>query len=136
MTDVDYRGNPLPPGERLLGAGLAFGSRDVQVVDDIAPMPGDYVIWKRRWSPFYQTRFELSLRTRGVDTIVLNGGSVEIGIASTLYAIQTLDFDVVVVSDGCTSDRPDCRDALMKQVFPVIGRVRTTDQVLALLGSA
>ena len=92
------------------------------MIDEIAPLPTDYMIWKRGWSPFFQTRFELSLRSRGVDTIILNGGSVEIGIAATVYAMQSLDFDTVIVSDGCTSERAACSDALMQQVFPIIGR--------------
>ncbi|MBM2812009.1 MAG: hypothetical protein HW416_2768, partial [Chloroflexi bacterium] len=38
-----------------------------------------------------------------------------------------------VVSDACNSDRPDCREVMMNRIFPLIGRVRTTDQVIAML---
>lgn len=134
LADTDYRGNRLALGERQQSANvLTVGSPQVQVVDEIAPEPTDYMIWKHRWNPFFQTHLELSMRSRGIDTVVLNGGSVEVGIAATVYAIQALDFDLVVVSDGCTSTRPACRDALMGQVFPIIARIRTTDQVLAML---
>jgi nicotinamidase-related amidase len=75
----------------------------------------------------------VSLRLRGIDTIVVNGGSTEIGIAATAYAAQALDFDLVVVSDGCTSGHADCQALFMTNVFPRMGRVRTTDQVLAML---
>ncbi|MEK7819625.1 MAG: isochorismatase family protein, partial [Pseudomonadota bacterium] len=43
---------------------------------------------------------ELSLRTRGVDTIILTGGSTEIGVAATAYGAHALDFDIVFVSLG------------------------------------
>ena len=129
LTDIDFRGNPVPSGERLQGTGLAYGSQAVQVIDDIAPRPDDYVFWKRRWSPFFQTHFELSLRARGVETIIVNGGSIEVGLAATAYAMQTLDFDMVIVPDGCTSNRANCREAFMTVVFPLIGRVRSTNQI-------
>ena len=136
LADTDYRGNRLAVDKvQRPGNALAFGSPEVQVIDEIRPEPQDYMIWKQRWSPFFQTHLELSLRTRGIDTIILNGGSVEVGIAATVYAIQALDFQLVIVSDGCTSSRSACRDALMGQVFPIIGRIRTTDQVLEILSS-
>jgi hypothetical protein len=39
----------------------------------------------------------------------------------------------VIVSDGCLSRFADGHEIFMNQVFPRIGRVRTTDQVLAML---
>ena len=57
-------------------------------------MPNKIVAAKTRWNPFYETAFESSLRLRGVDTIIVNGGSTEIGITATVYAAQSLDFDL------------------------------------------
>ncbi len=58
------------------------GSRHAKCLDLIAPQPGDYVIAKHRWNAFLQTSLELSLRTAGVDTIMLAGGATEMGIAT------------------------------------------------------
>jgi nicotinamidase-related amidase len=134
LTDMGTGGNLYPEGSKRQGPSRAVaGSREMQVVDEIAPNEADYVIWKPRWDPFQHTALELSLRVRGIDTIVLNGGSVEVGVASTAYAIQARDFDLVVVSDGCTSRDPECYAALMWRIFPRIGRVRTTEEVLQML---
>ena len=134
FTDMDIGGTRYAEGPRRQGPSRAVaGSPEMAVVEEIAPAADDYVIWKPRWSPFHQTALELSLRVRGVDTIVLCGGSTEVGIAATVYAIQALDFDLVVVSDGCTSRHPECQDVLINRIFPRIGLVRTTDQVLAML---
>src|SRR5438309_641893 len=51
------------------------------VIDELRPMPADYMIFKHRWSMFFQTELELSLRARDIDTILLAGGSTEVGIA-------------------------------------------------------
>ena len=107
-TDTDIRGDPFTePGTRISIGRHITGTPDVAVI--------------------------ASLRLRGVDTIVVNGGSTEIGITATVYAAQALDFDLVVVSDGCTSRHADCHDLIMKKVFSRIGRVRTTDQVISML---
>lgn len=123
-----------PPGVRRPMSRAIIGSPEVQVIDEITPRPGDYMFWKERWDPWHQTTFELSLRRRGIDAIVVNGGSTEIGIAATAYGAHRLDFDFVVVSDGCTSEYPEDQAVLMNSIFPRIGRVRNTDQVLKMLG--
>jgi nicotinamidase-related amidase len=73
------------------------------------------------------------LRLGGVDTLVANGGATQWGIAATAYGAHRLDVDLVVVSDGCYSGNSNQHDILMKYMFPGMGRVRTTDQVLAML---
>ncbi len=134
LTDMDTGGSPYPAGPKRQGPSRAVeGSPEMAVVDEIAPQPEDYVVWKPRWNPFHQTALDLALRVRGIDTIVLNGGSIEVGVAATVYAIQAHDYDLVVVSDGCTSRHADCEDVLMQRIFPLIGLVRTTDQVLQML---
>ena len=134
LTDTDIRGDPFPePGTRIsIGRHIA-GTPDVGVIDEIAPRPEDYFFAKPRWSAFHETTFATCLRLRGADTIVVTGGSTEIGVAATVYAAQALDFDLVVVSDACTSRHSDCHEVLMKSVFPRISRVRTTDQVVTML---
>jgi nicotinamidase-related amidase len=133
LLDLDENLQPYPDGMRRPMSRAVFGTEAVQVIDEIAPRPEDYMIWKERWDPWHQTTFELSLRRRNIDTIIVNGGATEIGIAATAYGAHRLDFDVVFVADGCTSRYADCQEIFMKSVFPRIGRVRTTDQVLAML---
>jgi nicotinamidase-related amidase len=109
------------------------GSAGAEVVDELRPEPDDYVIGKHRWSAFFQTHLELSIRSRKIDTIVLCGGATEIGIASTAYAARDLDFDLVIARDACTSPRTAAHDLLMDVVFPRFARVRTTDEVISMI---
>ena len=135
LTDMDTGGTAYPDGSRWQGPSRAVvNTPEMAVVAEIAPSPEDYVIWKLRWDPYHQTPLETSLRMRRIETIVLNGGSTEVGVAATVYATQARDFDLVVVSDGCTSRHPECQETLMTRIFPRIGRVRSTDQVLGMLG--
>jgi nicotinamidase-related amidase len=109
------------------------GSFGAKVVDELRPEPDDYVIAKHRWSAFFQTHLELSLRSRRIDTMILCGGATEIGIASTAYAARDLDYDLVIVRDACSSPRRVAHDLFMDVVFPRFARVRTTDEVTSMI---
>lgn len=104
-----------------------------EVIAQIAPQPQDYVIKKHRWSTFFETHFELSLRTAGIDTIMMCGGSVEVGIASTAYSARDRDFNQIILRDACTSRKPDVQECFMNRIFPVFCRVMTVDEAIALI---
>ena len=106
------------------------------MIDELKPEPGDYVVPKHRWSAFFQTKMELSMRSRGIDVMVLCGGSTEVGIASTAYAARDLDLDLVFVSDATRSGKPDVHEMFMTKIFPRMGRVRDTEQVIAMMDAA
>jgi len=109
------------------------GTREAEIVPELAPRPGDYMVPKHRWSAFHGTYLELALRARRVDTIVLCGGSTEIGIASTAYAARDLDYNLVIATDACTSAKHEIHAQLMREVFPRLARVRNTMQVMEML---
>ena len=134
ITDTDMRLRPWP-GEDCNPTvhGATEGSWDQKVIEEIAPKPEDYVIPKYRWSTFHQTYFDLALRSRGIDTLIVSGGAVDVGVASTVYAARDLDYNVIIVRDACSNSHEDSMSAFMNTVFPRMARVRTTDQVLKLM---
>ncbi|MFQ5683245.1 MAG: cysteine hydrolase [Candidatus Binatia bacterium] len=134
ITDTDMRLNPWPKGDCNPSVhGATEGSWEQKVIDELKPSAADYIIPKFRWSAFHQTYLDLALRARGLDTIILSGGSVDVGVASTAYAARDLDYNVVVVRDACTNSRADSMAVFMEKVFPRMARVRTTDEVLQMI---
>src|SRR5512146_1286699 len=89
-TDMDLGagGNAAAP----IRPHFHVGSRDAEIVPELAPLSTAVVIPKQRWSSFCQTNFDLQLRVRGIDTIVIAGGSTDDGIASTVFAARDLDY--------------------------------------------
>jgi len=134
LTDTDMRLRPWSGGECAPTVhGATDGSWEQKVIDEIKPEPQDYIVPKYRWSTFHQTYFDLALRARGIDTIIISGGAVDVGVASTVYAARDLDYNVIVVRDACSNSHEDAMAVFMNKIFPRMGRVRTTDQVLELL---
>jgi nicotinamidase-related amidase len=112
---------------------VTSGAPHTEIIAEIAPQPGDYIIKKHRWSAFFQTHLELSLRTAGINTILLAGGALEIGIASTAYAARDLDYNLVILRDACTALSPAGHAVFMDEVLPRFARVLIVDQALALV---
>ena len=134
VRDTDNRLRPLAPGARDAPL-LTGGTAETAIVKALAPRPEDFMVPKHRWSAFHGTYLDLALRTRRIDTVILVGGSTDVGIASTAFAARDLDYNLVIVRDACTSPERDNHDQLMARVFPRMARVRTTDEVLDLLGA-
>jgi ureidoacrylate peracid hydrolase len=137
VTDTDMRLRAWPKDDCNPPVhGATEGSWEQKVIEEIAPRPEDTIIPKYRWSTFHQTYFDLALRTRGIDTIIISGGAVDVGVASTVYAARDLDYNVIVVRDACSNSHDDSMAAFMNTIFPRMARVRTTDQVLEMIEKA
>jgi nicotinamidase-related amidase len=106
-----------------------------EIVPEIGPKPGDLLITKRQWGAFYGTDLDLQLRRRGVRTIVLAGIATNFGVESTARAAYERGYQQVFVEDAMTSLTAEGHDFVIKNIFPRIGRVRSTSAVLEALSS-
>ena len=138
LTDTNNSLTPWPNGEvTKTKMHVIAGDKSSDVLADLEPQADDYYIVKYRWSAFHQTYLDLALRTRGIDTIIVSGGSTDVGVTSTVYSARDLDYNLIVVSDACgTSHDQRAHDTLMELVFPRMARVRTTEQVIEMLRNA
>ena len=138
LTDTNNSLTPWPNGEvTKTKMHVIAGDKSSDVLADLEPRPEDYYIVKYRWSAFFQTYLDLALRTRGIDTIIISGGSTDVGVTSTMYSGRDLDYNMIVVSDACgTSHDQRAHDTLMDLVFPRMARVRTTNQVIEMIAKA
>ncbi|HWP23153.1 MAG TPA: cysteine hydrolase [Candidatus Binatia bacterium] len=138
LTDTNNALTPWPDGEVTKAKmHVIAGDPSSEVLADLEPQPDDDYIVKYRWSALFQTYLDLALRTRGIDTIVISGGSTDVGVASTLYSGRDLDYNMIVVRDACgTAHDQRAHDMLMERVFPRMSRVRTTDQVIEMMRAA
>lgn len=93
----------------------------------------DLTIVKRQWSAFHGTELDLQLRRRGIKTIVLCGISTNIGVESTARQAFELGYDQVFVEDAMTSTNSAAHAGTLAHILPRLGRIRTTNQVLAAL---
>ena len=95
------------------------GTRDVQVVDELAPLDGEPLVQNWPFDIFRQTDVEHWLHDRGVETVVLVG--VATGMAINIAAYQLADrlFNLIVPSDCVTDGNRRLHEAIMTGIMPV-----------------
>jgi nicotinamidase-related amidase len=104
-----------------------------ELVEQLDRKPGDFVITKRQWGAFYGTELELRLRRAGIRTIVMGGVATNFGVESTARAAFDLGYEVVFAEDAMTTVSAEAQQFATQVVFPRMGRVRSTEDVLAAL---
>ena len=103
----------------------------MELVPEAGFRPGDLLVTKRQWGAFYGTDLDQHLRRRRVRTIVLGGIATNFGVESTARAANERAFELVLAEDAMSSLSAEAHAFSIQTVFPRIGRVRTTEQIIA-----
>lgn len=104
-----------------------------QLVADLGPDANDILITKRQWGAFYGTALDLQLRRRGIDTIVIGGIATNFGVESTARDAYERGYALVFVEDAMAGLSAEAHGFAITTIFPRIGRVRSTEEVLGAL---
>jgi nicotinamidase-related amidase len=89
----------------------------------------EWVMYKPRWSAFYQTRLEDHLRALGVSTLVISGCNFPNGPLATVYAASSRDFRIVVATDAVSGGN----ESTLAELGRIGVYLMTSDQCLAWL---
>ena len=102
-----------------------------ELVPELNRQPNDIVILKRQWGAFYGTDLDLQLRRRGINTIILCGIATEFGVESTARDAYERGYEQIFAEDAMTARNADSHSNAITRIFPRLGRVRSTEQILA-----
>ncbi len=83
---------------------LTQASHASQVVDELAPIKGEYVLCKTQPSAFFGTDLVGWLVHRGVDTTLITGATTSGCVRATVVDSMSYNFRTIVVTD-CVGDR-------------------------------
>ena len=104
-----------------------------ELIPELNRQPNDIVILKLQWGAFYGTDLELQLRRRGLSTIILCGIATEFGVESTARDAYERGFEQVFAEDAMTARSPESHANSISRIFPRMGRVRSTAEIVAAL---
>jgi nicotinamidase-related amidase len=102
-----------------------------ELIPELDRQPSDVVILKRQWGAFYGTDLDLQLRRRNLSTIILCGISTDAGVESTARDAYERGFELIFAEDAMTSSTAESHANSVERIFPRLGRVRSTDQIIA-----
>jgi ureidoacrylate peracid hydrolase len=132
-------------GEKVIapdGSESRFLIRDTwstDIVAELKPQAGDNVVYKTRFSGFYDTDLDLRLKKSGIKYLVVTGCTTSVCVDSTVRDAMFRDYLCVMLSD-CLSEplgkqlpRTNHEASLLTFEF-VLGWVSDSDRLLKALG--
>lgn len=76
---------------------------NTDIISELAPEPGDEVLYKHRYSGFYDTDLDDILRDRGVTNLIVMGATTSVCVESTVRDAVFRDYHCLVLQD-CTAE--------------------------------
>ena len=104
-----------------------------ELIPELDRQPIDVVILKRQWGAFYGTDLNLQLRRRGLTAIVICGIATEFGVESTARDAYERGYELIFAEDAMTGLTAESHANSVERIFPRLGRVRSTDEIVAAL---
>jgi bifunctional isochorismate lyase/aryl carrier protein len=120
----------------LWGPGMSAAPADTAIHEAVAPVAGDTVLVKKRYSAFAKSDLADRLRAGGRDQLVVVGVYAGIGITATAYDAFCRDVQPFVVADATADLGPEQHARALDLVASCTGVVTSTANVLAALSPA
>jgi ureidoacrylate peracid hydrolase len=86
--------------------GLVRGSWDHAIIDELDPEPQDIIVDKTRLDAFLYTSLEATLRTLGMESVIIGGCVTNFCVETTVRSAWQRDFDVTVLADAVAAYTP------------------------------
>jgi ureidoacrylate peracid hydrolase len=116
LSDLGAPGTPNRERHLLYGVGQTIETPDgakgrmlirdtwnTDVIPELEPQPGDVVIYKHRYSAFYETELDRVLKQLGVTTLIFAGCTTSVCLESTLRDAFFRDYSCILLTD-CTAE--------------------------------
>lgn len=98
------------------------------IVAELAPEPGDLIYAKNKPSVFAGTGLQAYLQGKGIDSVVICGGTTSGCVYATAVDAFSLNFNVAVIEDACFDRLQLAHDVLLLDIDLKYGDVMTTDE--------
>lgn len=132
-------GTPVKAPDGRQSRILIRDTWNTDIVDELRPQPGDAVIYKSRYSGFYETELDSILVKRGAKSLMIVGVSTSVCVESTLRDAMYRDYRCLLVSDGTAEpighDLPRTNhEASLLVVQILFGWVASSAEIIRALG--
>jgi ureidoacrylate peracid hydrolase len=96
-------GEPCIASDGRPGGFLIRDTWNTDVIEELRPQSEDVVLYKRRFSGFYQTQLDEILRRLGIKNLVFTGCTTSVCVDSTIRDAMFRDYRCVLLAD-CTGE--------------------------------
>lgn len=134
------RGNPsLRIGDAgPMGRVLVSGEPGVQIIRELAPLPGEIVVDKPGKGMFYATPVQMLLQQAGIRSLVFMGVTTEVCVQTSMREANDRGYECLVLEDCTESYFPQFKAAALAMVRAqggIVGWTADSAELLAALHS-
>jgi len=97
------------------------GTEGAGIIEELKPLKDDFIIYKRRYSGFFQTDLDITLREEGISELELVGVCTNICVLYTAVSARMLNYRVRVVKDAVASFDQQAHEFCLKQMKDILG---------------
>ena len=104
--DFIFRGKMKPSSIR--------GTEGAEVTDQLEVREGDIILPKRRFSAFFKTDLDQTLRTWNCDTVVVGGITTNVCVLMTALDALCHDFSAILLEDCCAAHKREVHETTIE----------------------
>jgi len=109
------------------------GSWGAEVIEELKPKNKDFVVLKHRFSGFYDTDLDLTLKDLCIDTVIVMGVVTNICVRSTIHDAFFRGYRVLVPRDGVMATGEREQESSLYDIETHFGDVTTSDRLLKIM---
>lgn len=140
---VIYASDSFLEGDFIFGGKMAphaiRGTKGAEVTDALTREEGDIILPKRRFSAFFKTDLDQTLRTLKVDTVAVCGITSTFCVLATAFDALCHDFKTIIVEDASCAHKAEVHQTLLgfyrrNPLYPLF-RILPADEVITQIDS-
>lgn len=110
------------------------GTEGTKPLSDLEPSPSDIILEKRRFSAFFKTDLDQTLRTLGVDTIAVGGINTHFCVIATALDAVCHDFSTIILEDLSAAFKREIHDNFLNAyrnsaIYPILRVMGSADLI-------
>lgn len=117
----------------LWGPGMSATEEHEAIIEAVAPVEGDHVLVKHRYSAFQRSNLETMMRARGRDQLLVTGVYAHIGCTATVAEGFQRDIESFIAADAVADFSRADHDLALHWIARTCGVPMTTDHLLETL---
>jgi nicotinamidase-related amidase len=128
-------GRDISAGHRRLNLKALPGSREIDILDELAPIEGEIVLSKGASGVFNATAIDQILRNMRIETLIVGGVVTNYCVETAVRDAGDRGFDVFLLSDGCAAMSEEQQRFALSMLDGVYCTVCSSDEIAAALGA-
>ena len=127
---ADCSDAPLHMRAFFQSLGNYKGQHAHQIIDELAPQPGDAIVRKTSMGAFASTGLDHLLRTLDREHLFMTGVSTNMCVETTAREAADRGYDVTLVEDACATTHKELHESTLHNFGRFFGTVSLTEDVV------